>query len=370
MFARDPDPGQDGLWGTEDDDYGELRLQVDSPAIDAGNTLSVTVATDLAGNPRIADGDGDGRAAVDMGAYEREGILALTKTADPDPVTAGGTLTYTLTITNGNLVTATGVTLRDALPPSVALESVDGSCEAVAEGFTCALGALAPGDGVRVTALVDVNGGARGSITNTAWITTTETTLAAHTATVTTTVVRGMGPAVYLPLVAQNHVVAPDLVVEEIVATPDGVQVMIQNVGNAAVEDDFWVDVYVAPNPIPTRVNQTWPRLSEQGMVWGVTADLAPEEGLTLTESGPYYVPAESEIAWPLAMGTEVYAQIDSANAGTTAGSVLESHEITGGAYNNVTGTEVAAGALALDGAPSPETDGGAAPARLPPRPH
>ena len=25
LFVRDPDPGPDGVWGTEDDDYGDLR---------------------------------------------------------------------------------------------------------------------------------------------------------------------------------------------------------------------------------------------------------------------------------------------------------------------------------------------------------
>jgi hypothetical protein len=60
---------------------------------------------------------------------------------------------------------------------------------------------------------------------------------------------------------------------------------------------------------------------------------------------------------------------VDSANAGTAYGSVLESHEIAGGAYNNVTGTEVAAEAAALDGEPSVEAEGATAPAALPSRP-
>ncbi len=51
---------------------GNLRLQPGSPCIDAGNNAAVPagVTTDLDGNPRIVDGNGDGNAVVDMGAYE------------------------------------------------------------------------------------------------------------------------------------------------------------------------------------------------------------------------------------------------------------------------------------------------------------
>jgi serine protease len=48
-----------------------FQLQSTSPAIDAG-TLSVPnlPPTDFAGNPRVVDGDGDGSALPDMGAFE------------------------------------------------------------------------------------------------------------------------------------------------------------------------------------------------------------------------------------------------------------------------------------------------------------
>jgi hypothetical protein len=50
---------------------GDWQLTASSPAIDSGNNSAPGLAaSDFSGNPRIADGNGDGSAVVDMGAYE------------------------------------------------------------------------------------------------------------------------------------------------------------------------------------------------------------------------------------------------------------------------------------------------------------
>ncbi|HEX7043327.1 MAG TPA: right-handed parallel beta-helix repeat-containing protein [Burkholderiales bacterium] len=50
---------------------GDFTLAKGSPAIDAAATLPIPeLRVDILGNPRPADGDGDGTAAVDMGAIE------------------------------------------------------------------------------------------------------------------------------------------------------------------------------------------------------------------------------------------------------------------------------------------------------------
>jgi len=46
------------------------RLTAGSPAVDAGTPTSVAGSTDAAGRPRVVDGNGDGTAVIDLGAYE------------------------------------------------------------------------------------------------------------------------------------------------------------------------------------------------------------------------------------------------------------------------------------------------------------
>ncbi len=139
----------------------------------------------------------------------------------------------------------------------------------------------------------------------------------------------------YLPAIADNYLVAPDLVVQSI-STTTGLQVVIKNQGNAAVTDEFWVDLYINPRAAPAAPNQVWWMLCDEGLAWGVTQTVAPGESLTLTLAQAD--PTQSRFSGSLPAGTVLYAQVDSAHAGTTYGGVLESHEITGGDYNNVYG--------------------------------
>jgi hypothetical protein len=147
-------------------------------------------------------------------------------------------------------------------------------------------------------------------------------------------------------------------VVQHIVVAPGRLQVVIANVGNAPVPDDFdhefWVDLYVNPSHEPA-YNEIWPLVAEHGAVWGITwsgspysppdparqaLPLEPGEAFTLTTGGDYYWPIYSDVAWPLAAGTVIYAQVDSANTATTYGAVLEGDE-----GNNVGGPVSLAGA-------------------------
>jgi hypothetical protein len=79
-FVTQPAPGNDGLWGTNDDVYGNLRLGPGSPCRDAGDNASLLAGelVDLAGNarfvddPAVLDTGAGGAPIVDLGAFEAE----------------------------------------------------------------------------------------------------------------------------------------------------------------------------------------------------------------------------------------------------------------------------------------------------------
>jgi hypothetical protein len=107
---------------------GGLELEWDSPLIDAGDPHAAFFPgpTDLAGNPRVVDGNGDGSAILDIGAFEYQrrapsvtaqtvaqgpvgvGIpFAVEQASDPDP---GDTVTFTWSFDDGGTATGAQVT--------------------------------------------------------------------------------------------------------------------------------------------------------------------------------------------------------------------------------------------------------------------
>jgi uncharacterized repeat protein (TIGR01451 family) len=108
-------------------------------------------------------------ASFDYGATTRAD-LSLTKTAAPEPVVSGTTLTYTLTVSNAGPNTAQTARITDPLPPGVTY--VDGTtsqgagCTGTSGTVRCALGAIGSGNTATATIRVIPNGTAQ--ITNTA----------------------------------------------------------------------------------------------------------------------------------------------------------------------------------------------------------
>jgi hypothetical protein len=265
-----------------------------------------------------------GYVQFDQDYYQTTDTLILTLT-DAD---LAGTGTVNVTLTSASTGDTETVTLIEAGAPGI----FQGT-------FPTAPGAANPGNGTLEVASSD---------------TLTVTYNDANPAGVRTDTARIN--TIYLPIVLKSYVppipppVAPDLVVENIIATSNAVTVTIRNQGNASVPDnaayEFWVDLYVNPSHVPG-YNETCQTMGCEGAAWGVTSSatalptllpIAPGEVVTLTTSGDYYWPSKETINWPLSQGDAVYAQVDSVNAATTYGAVLENHEMTGGPYNNVSG--------------------------------
>ena len=89
-------PGGDNLssdpkfWDVANNNY---HILPDSPGIDAGTNAEPDLpATDLNGNPRIADGNGDGAAVVDLGVYESSKFYPVADAGPDQTVDAGATV--------------------------------------------------------------------------------------------------------------------------------------------------------------------------------------------------------------------------------------------------------------------------------------
>src|SRR5206468_1472536 len=104
------------------------------PATPSGSTFTSLTApcliTDQRGQPRPIDGNGDTSPRCDIGAFEAPALtqadLAVSMIDTPDPVIAGLTLTYTVTVTNastdpntGNNSATTTTTVNAATPATV-----------------------------------------------------------------------------------------------------------------------------------------------------------------------------------------------------------------------------------------------------------
>jgi large repetitive protein len=170
----------------------------------------------------------------------------------------------------------------------------------------------------------------------------------------------------FLPLLQRPGY--PNLVVDSIAASGGTIQVTIRNQGTAPVREAFWVDLYINPSRPPTAVNQIWPTQGAQGLTWGVSGSALPIEpgaSLMLSLGGPFYRADLSSFSGTLAAGTPLYAQVDSANSQSSYGGVLELHEATGGAYDNIRGPVPAGSSVTV----APRSQVAAEGDGLPPRP-
>lgn len=151
----------------------------------SGETATVTIAGTTTVDGRITNtaavvGDQPDPEIDDNTAVEETTVgaggggnadLSLLKADAPDPVAVGQTLTYTLTVSNGGLATATGVTVTDNLPATVTLDAAtvttgSGTCTASGQTVVCELGDLANTETAVIT--IQVTPTTAGTISDTA----------------------------------------------------------------------------------------------------------------------------------------------------------------------------------------------------------
>jgi uncharacterized repeat protein (TIGR01451 family) len=102
-----------------------------------------------------------------------EADLEIKKVASPTTVTAGGEVSYTLTVNNNGPHDATDVTVTDPLPPGLTATSArpsQGTCS-ISDGVVCDLGPIAKGAVAQILLSASVAAGASGTLANTATVT-------------------------------------------------------------------------------------------------------------------------------------------------------------------------------------------------------
>ncbi len=132
--------------------------------VEEGDQLNLVTAGGILRRLGRLDHYSNGLALVDLPFAD----LSVSQTAAPDPVAAGGRLTYTLTVTNHGPDDFPEATVTDSLPGTVSLVSAtpsQGVCSLEpCGGLVCALGALAAGD--LATVELAVRPLAPGTVTN------------------------------------------------------------------------------------------------------------------------------------------------------------------------------------------------------------
>lgn len=169
---------------------GTVTVNLGTLAVGATATITLNVSLPTTANTAltnsasvssaIADSNNANNTDTEMTTVIPLTDLVVTNIETTDPVIAGNTLTYNLTVTNQGPSPATNVVLTDVLPTGTTFVSATPSQGTAAEAsgtLTANLGTIAVGETVTVQLVVRVNGATRGSIRHTASVTSPESEL-------------------------------------------------------------------------------------------------------------------------------------------------------------------------------------------------
>lgn len=155
---------------------GEQAIYVVQGTISAAATgvLTNTASVSLTNGTEF---DPSNNTATDTTSLSTAADLSLTKTDSVKVVTAGSSTTYTITVANAGPSNVTGATVADTFPASLTcnwtcMDSGGGStCTGMGSGNINDSVDLPAGTSVTYTATCDIDGGASGTIENTATVT-------------------------------------------------------------------------------------------------------------------------------------------------------------------------------------------------------
>jgi uncharacterized repeat protein (TIGR01451 family) len=143
-----------------------IAVKVTTPPVGGSITTSAKVSSDLA-DPDDSNNDASATALVLTPAD-----LAIAISDAPDPVAAGGALTYAIQVTNNGPGAASAITVLDSLPDGVGFASASGadwSCSAVGQDVTCLAAGLTAGASSTI-ALAVTAPASGGTVSNTAQV--------------------------------------------------------------------------------------------------------------------------------------------------------------------------------------------------------
>jgi uncharacterized repeat protein (TIGR01451 family) len=128
--------------------------------VDPAATGTLANTASVGPPPGMGDPDPADNTATDIDTLTPQADLTLAKTASPDPVAPGASLTYDLTVTNTGPSSSTAATVVDTLPTGVTfVSSTPGppACTLAGADLTCVLGPVGAGGSAAVTIDVIVN---------------------------------------------------------------------------------------------------------------------------------------------------------------------------------------------------------------------
>ncbi|MFO7763705.1 MAG: choice-of-anchor D domain-containing protein [Wenzhouxiangellaceae bacterium] len=160
----------EALFATQPDIANDRTLTY-TPAADTTGSATVTV--------QVRDDGGTANGGSDLSdaqtftiTVSEQADLSITKTAEPDPVLTGGTLSYTISVDNAGPSTAENVVVTEMLPEGVTLQQTSG-CEEDPGGMpNCSLGDIAEGGQAAFTITVEVGAETIGPLVNTVTVDT------------------------------------------------------------------------------------------------------------------------------------------------------------------------------------------------------